>query len=216
MSTSCRVIPVRLLKWLDQELDKLSKRTMREGEGVFYWLAEKVLLEPDERVALGKLHSSKPDSKYAQAATTLCEAAQSGEQVVLKLPEPPKSNSEYLGRAGEKLELDVEIKQVFTHNSKFGVSYIHKIVDTSGNELVWFSQGKKVEEGTYHMVAKAHKDKPHSEYYGAKQTRITHPKFEERRQVQVADTVQTGNVPDRQHNGSNTEGAKKPVRKRKQ
>ena len=167
-------VPPTLIRWLASALQKLSQRSIREGEGSFTVIGYKD--------GSSYLFQSKPDSKYTQAAKELMEAAQRGEEIVLKLPSV-ESKSVFLGQPGEKLSLDVVLYEVIKYNGNFGLTFIHKIRDVDGNELVWFSQGKRIDEGVYHMTAKVHTTKPHNEYYGTKQTRITHAKFEERRLV---------------------------------
>lgn len=172
-----------MLLWLVSELDKLSKRSLREGEGTFTVIG---YLD-----GLSYLFQSKSDSTFTPSATKLMEAAQAGERIVLTLPAQAASKSVHVGQPGEKLSLDVEITAVYTHNGAFGITFIHKIRDTEGNEFVWFSQGKRVEEGVYHMTAKVHKEpsKAHSEYYGTKQTRLTHCKFEQRRVINAGNST---------------------------
>jgi hypothetical protein len=181
---TCRAIPVLLLGWLNNELRKLSQRSIREKEGSFTWLAQQTYFDLGEKIAVGNLFASKPDSKYYYAARELCEAAARGEEIVLKLPST-QSKSVFLGQPGEKLSLDVELYEVIKYNGNFGLTFIHKIRDVDGNELVWFSQGKRIDEGIYHLTAKVHTkpEKAYVEYYGTKQTRITHAKFSSRRLV---------------------------------
>jgi hypothetical protein len=168
-----------MLPWLVQELDKLSKRSYREKEGTFTVIGY--------RDGSSYLFQSKPGSAYTQAANSLMEAAQRGEEIILKLPAPAASKSIYLGQPNEKLSRDVELYDVFTYNGNFGLTFIHKIRDMDGTELVWFSQDKKIEPGFYHLTAKVHKDsdKAHTEFRTTKQTRITHAKFTERKAVEA-------------------------------
>ena len=165
-----------MLGWLSAQLQKLSNRSIREKEGSF------AIFKVLGGVAL---FPSKPDSKYIEAAEKLVDAAIRGKEIVLKLPPIENSKSQHLGQPGEKLSLDVELYEVIKFNGNFGLTFIHKIRDVDGNELVWFSQGKRIDEGIYHLTAKVHTkpEKAHTEYYGTQQTRVTHCKFEPRRLV---------------------------------
>ncbi len=173
-------IPTQHLRWLNDEINKLSKRAFfHRGES--FVLHSLKTVGSTTNVALRYWEPEKPG--YSKAARLLCKSAEKGERVVVKLPKIPKSKSEYVGAPGSKLSLDVELYGVFQHNGFYGLTYIHKIRDIDGNELVWFSTGKKVEEGVYHMKAKVHLNKAHTEFLNTKQTRITHCKFEARKVV---------------------------------
>lgn len=176
-------IPNQMIRWLQDEINKLNKRAWFHKQQAFVLARDELDLGISNRVWLSYWPSNY--TSYSKAARLLCEAAQRGEQVVVKFPRIAKSKSQFVGKPGEKLSLDVEVYGVFQHNGFYGLTFIHKIRDTDGNELVWFSQGKKVEEGVYHMTAKVHqsKEKAHSEFFKTKQTRITHCKFEPRKAV---------------------------------
>lgn len=165
-------VPATLIRWLASALQKLSQRSIREGEGSFLVIGYKD--------GLSYLFQSKTDSRYTRAAEELMEAAERGEEIVLKLP-PVESKSIFLGQPGEKLSLDVELYEVIKYNGNFGLTFIHKIRDVDGNELVWFTT-RRQDEGVYSMTAKV---KTHKEYYGVKQTVITHAKFTPRKLVKV-------------------------------
>jgi hypothetical protein len=187
-------IPIEILQWLQDEIDKVNKRSYWQN-GPMFFISSFPLIPGQRRVELKYYEVSSDFSEPAIAAVKeLCELAQGGVKAIVTLPAPAASKSVYVGKASEKLSLNVEVYHVHVFNGDFGITFIHKIRDTDGNELVWFSQGKKIEEGHYRMTAKVHKDeaKAFTEYYGTKQTRITHCKFEPREVVKVA----TSNMPD--------------------
>lgn len=55
--------------------------------------------------------------------------------------------------------------------SHFGISYLHKMIDSAGNIFKWFSSNKQLEVGkTYQMKATV---KKHDEFQGVKETLVT-------------------------------------------
>ena len=85
------------------------------------------------------------------------------------------SKSEYQGQKDEWLEHDVTIKNNITLDSQFGISHMHIMIDTDGNEYVWTTASKSLEEGsTVHMRMKV---KDHKEYKGVKQTIVYYCKI---------------------------------------
>jgi len=82
-----------------------------------------------------------------------------------------KALSQYVGTPGDKIELDVEVKGVWSFQSKFsyyGRTYINKMVDADGNVIVWKTSSTSLEEGAKIRIKATVKE--HSEYRGEKQT----------------------------------------------
>ena len=60
-------------------------------------------------------------------------------------------------------------------DSQFGISHMHIMLDADGNEYVWTTASKSLEEGsTVHMRMKV---KDHKEYKGVKQTIVYYCKI---------------------------------------
>jgi hypothetical protein len=95
--------------------------------------------------------------------------------IVQKAPEAPEkveSNSEYVGKVGERMKgLEVIVTFVKQFESEWGISTLHKFKDSEGNTLTWFSSSKVLElGGKYRMNAGV---KKHEEYKDEKQTVLT-------------------------------------------
>lgn len=83
----------------------------------------------------------------------------------------PARTSEYIGKEGDKLELEVTHKHTGSYDTFYGTTYIHSFEDADGNILVWktsayggFEKDQLKIKGTV---------KEHSEYRGVKQTVLT-------------------------------------------
>ena len=93
----------------------------------------------------------------------------------------PKTESQYIGAVGDKLETTVTLTKIHTYETHFTyygeLNYIYKFKDTNGNTLIWKTSHKDIEESkTYKISGKI---KEHSEYNGDKQTILTRCKITE-------------------------------------
>lgn len=95
--------------------------------------------------------------------------------------------SRHVGSKGDKLEREITIVRIFSHDSKYGTRYTSILRDTDGNLYVWRSQdvlwhcpdsafggSTCAPVGTRALVSMRVKD--HTEYQGTAQTEVTHAK----------------------------------------
>ena len=92
------------------------------------------------------------------------------------------SNSNYVGTVGERITLKLTINNYFTIDGSYGITYIYKMKDESGNVFTWFSSNLIMkEDGTepeYPVIAEVTgRIKAHSEYREIKQTILTRCKI---------------------------------------
>lgn len=60
-----------------------------------------------------------------------------------------ESANEFLGAVGDKIEVEVEVKKVIPMDGNYGTTYITILQEKqSGNNLVWFSSGKVLDENS--------------------------------------------------------------------
>lgn len=85
-----------------------------------------------------------------------------------------KEASKYQGKVGDKLETIVDVLNVTPFDGQFGITYLYKMVDKTGNVLTWFASKKALDvcngikiKGTV---------KQHREYNGIQQTVLTRVK----------------------------------------
>lgn len=87
------------------------------------------------------------------------------------------STSEFVGAIGERLDLDLTVVKAIQLDGYYGVSTLHTMVDNCGNEYVWTTSSKTLEEGvTYHVKGTV---KDHKTYKNTKQTILTRCRTEE-------------------------------------
>ena len=81
--------------------------------------------------------------------------------------------SQHIGVIGQRIKsLVVTCEKITPHESEYGVTGIHKLLDAEGNELVWFASGSKwLTEGQMCVVALT--PKSHGEFKGRKQTVVS-------------------------------------------
>ena len=85
------------------------------------------------------------------------------------------SKSEYQGEKNDWLEKDVVIKKNIPVSNQYGDSNMHIMEDADGNEYVWTTASKSIEEGSnVHMRMKV---KDHKEYNNVKQTIVYYCKI---------------------------------------
>lgn len=82
-------------------------------------------------------------------------------------------DSNFVGKVGDKLNLDLTLKKSFNFESTFGTQYIHKFVDTDGNIFVWKTSNSLYEIKELDTCSMLGTVKEHSEYNGEKQTVMT-------------------------------------------
>lgn len=92
----------------------------------------------------------------------------------------PKTDSEYVGNIGDKVEMRLTFKDEYTFTTHFTYSgelnFIRKFVDENGNTFVWkSSKYLELEQDKEYTVKGTIKD--HSEYKGDKQTILTRCKI---------------------------------------
>ena len=97
-----------------------------------------------------------------------------------KAKHAPKSDSEYVGEIGDKVELSLTYKTYYTfetHYSYYGeLNFIYKFADANGNTIVWkTSKALELDEGAQYTVKGTIKE--HNEYKGDKQTILTRCKI---------------------------------------
>jgi hypothetical protein len=79
-------------------------------------------------------------------------------------------SNEHVGEAGKRIELTLTCLDIFSKESAYGTTGVHKLRDEAGNDLVWFASHSSTwlrPRGTYHVKATI---KSHSEFNGRKQT----------------------------------------------
>lgn len=97
-------------------------------------------------------------------------------EIVAKIEhERANSTSKHIGVVGEKHTFSARIKNIRAVDSRFGVSFMHSIVDENGNNVTLFSTKELGLRGnTYRITATI---KKHTEYQGVAQTVICRPKM---------------------------------------
>ena len=80
------------------------------------------------------------------------------------------AESRHFGTVGKREVFAVEVIDVVSHESDYGVTHIHRMRDEAGNRATWFSSGTKLDPGTYDIKATV---KKHDAYQGIPQTVLT-------------------------------------------
>lgn len=99
-----------------------------------------------------------------------CKAMKDGDWVLSYVNEKiyGKSNSQYQGSPNEWLTHAVLVKKNIETETHYGETHIHILEDVEGNQYVWTTASKNLEEGRTYMLKM--KVKEHKEYKGVKQT----------------------------------------------
>lgn len=166
------VVPITSLPELTNAITEWSKK-----------LKEPVILQT-KRAGDGKAHVRLVGEALPEFVTA-CEQARDGQKVVLPEPDIHVANdqSSYVGEVGKKVELEVTLYHVVEFNGDFGTSYIHKMRDDAGNELVWFSSRERFRENRRYKLKGTVKEHTEYEdrYTGNKiqQTKLLRCKFED-------------------------------------
>ena len=79
-----------------------------------------------------------------------------------------ESNSEFIGKIGERLELYLTVERVIELSNGYGNSIMHLMRDDDGNLYVWTTASKSWEVGSEHHIRGTVKD--HRTYRNEKQT----------------------------------------------
>lgn len=72
----------------------------------------------------------------------------------------PPSTSQFVGKEGERIERTLVVKRVIPLESNYSPSTMHIMVDEEGNEFVWVTSARTLEQGMVYNVRgtiKAHK-----------------------------------------------------------
>ena len=72
----------------------------------------------------------------------------------------PPSTSQFVGKEGERIERTLVVKRVIPLESNYSPSTMHIMVDEEGNEFVWVTSARTLEQGMIYNVRgtiKAHK-----------------------------------------------------------
>ena len=85
--------------------------------------------------------------------------------------------SRYVGKVGDRLEMDVTCKKVSVSQSIYGISYFYVFHDDEGNVYTWGTAARTLDEGVrYHLKGTV---KDHSTYKNVCQTVLTRCKVED-------------------------------------
>ena len=85
--------------------------------------------------------------------------------------------SRYIGKVGDRLEMDVTCKKASISQSIYGISYFYVFEDSEGNVYTWGTSARSLDEGVqYHLKGTV---KDHSTYRNVCQTVLTRCKVEE-------------------------------------
>lgn len=88
-----------------------------------------------------------------------------------------QKKSEYVGSVGERITVAVDVVRRIPVEGDYGISYLFRMIDPSGDVLVWFASNDVLEEGKrYNITGRV---KKHQVYEGIKQTYLTRCKAEE-------------------------------------
>ena len=85
--------------------------------------------------------------------------------------------SRYIGKVGDRLEMDVICKKASVSQSIYGISYFYVFEDKEGNVYTWGTSARSLDEGVkYHLKGTV---KEHTTYRNVCQTALTRCKVEE-------------------------------------
>jgi len=102
-------------------------------------------------------------------AASLIPAYQRSQEQARERAQRPES--QWVGEIGKRLTLKVEVVAVRElPGFRDRVTYLHKMTDEAGNDLVWFSTTGELNLGTHTLIATI---KEHGEYRGRKQTTLS-------------------------------------------
>ena len=85
--------------------------------------------------------------------------------------------SRYIGKVGDRLEMDVTCKKASISQNIYGISYFYVFEDSEGNVYTWGTSARSLDEGVqYHLKGTV---KDHTTYRNVCQTMLTRCKVEE-------------------------------------
>jgi hypothetical protein len=84
--------------------------------------------------------------------------------------------SQHVGKVGDRMQMIVTTEKVIKKDGFYGFTGIHKMIDTAGNDLVWFASESADWLEVGEMVEVVATIKEHGEYNGRKQTTISRVK----------------------------------------
>lgn len=87
------------------------------------------------------------------------------------------SASEFVGKIGDRLDVELTVVKAIQLDGYYGPSTLHTFVDANGNEYVWTTASKTLEEGVTYRVKGTVKD--HKVYKNTNQTVLTRCRTEE-------------------------------------
>lgn len=85
-----------------------------------------------------------------------------------------KELSKWQGKVGDKIETTVDVVNVTPFDGQYGITYLYKMIDKSGNVLTWFAS-KKALDACNNIKIKG-TIKQHREFAGIQQTVLTRVK----------------------------------------
>ena len=83
----------------------------------------------------------------------------------------PPSTSQFVGKEGERIERTLVVKRVIPLESNYSPSTMHIMVDEEGNEFVWVTSARTLEQGMIYNVRGT--IKAHKVYQNTRQTYLT-------------------------------------------
>lgn len=81
-------------------------------------------------------------------------------------------SNEYVGEIKKRQDFTVTLENITPTNSFYGVSYIHRFIDSTGNTIIWFAGGVSIERVGETFKIKA-TPKKHQKYGDTLQTVVT-------------------------------------------
>lgn len=146
------------------------------GEGMV--LGKWIERTPEYQAKLDAKRQAKIDAKVEERRKAE-EERKAKEEALRKQIEAEKKISQFIGEAGQKLEIKAKYIGSPFFESVYGRTYIHQFKDENGNKIVWKSGTKpEVLSEENQMVILKGTVKEHSEYKGEKQTTMTRCKIE--------------------------------------
>ena len=83
----------------------------------------------------------------------------------------PATSSQYVGKVGERLSLDLTVAKSIPLETIWGTSTLHVMVDANDNEFIWKTNRKSWEVGSQHCIRGTVKE--HKSYRNSCQTWLT-------------------------------------------
>lgn len=83
----------------------------------------------------------------------------------------PPSDSQFIGKEGERIERTLTVKRTIPLEGNYSPSTMHVMVDEEGNEFVWVTSARTLEQGMIYNVRGT--IKAHKVYQNTRQTYLT-------------------------------------------